>query len=282
MVHILAIFRLCLLSVVLLSTACTAETAETAETADDDSDNDNDNKQPRVVARTSAGEELRVGKAIESSHDLDALGRFVPSASSAVSYEAKLDCGKRGFLFHDVCLPMVTFRYWQRLEETNVVHRIVHSRFDGCEKSPSVSKTSLADGDEGISSECQALQKYTLTGESFSALMAPLALSQVILGYLRAIYSFEDSQGWQYLTSEQAEWQSLMQRGFRSHGVLFYVTSGKGFGNRNVYRLRPIRDQSFSAKNNEYRAPWHYNHFIKGQSFVLDARLGAVWIPKDS
>ena len=122
------------------------------------------------------------------------------------------------------------------------------------------------------------LTDYTYLKRSFMAMVASRDASTV-QQYGYPIYALISPQGHQYLTRSHTEQANLTQHyGYNEARILFYVASGKSFGDHKIYRYKHL--QAFNSLNSDgyhYQGPWHYDF---GQSTEIsssfDGSLGWV------
>ena len=216
--------------------------------------------------RTSGGEELRVGlpgpppsdktRTHTTPASADARSPQAPQHASAASKKTCL------FAIGGLCLPTQTLHLWTHA--SSHASRLSYEHPHTCKTPPS----------------CSLPQGFQITQTSYQVLRPQKSLPAHIRAGLSPVYSLmHKSTHHQYLTRNHAERASLQKQQFRDEGILYFVTPGKGFGNRPLYRYR-LQDVPGS-----YAGPWHYAagpspRKQSAQKWLLDGNLGAVLVEK--
>lgn len=120
----------------------------------------------------------------------------------------------------------------------------------------------------------QASPGYTYSGHSFVA-MLPQDQRPVPNAY--PVFALTSPQGEQYLTRSTTEQANLTRHhGYSQGTILFYVASGKSFGNQKIYRYKYPRP-GITAQPHHYHGPWRYSFGQATDSAMsFDGSLGWV------
>lgn len=223
---------------------------------------------------SQAGEEIRYGVDLRvSSQPLAYTQSLIALRNSPFSHSpftksgsSKETCGPNKRWFMGECAHIKQFYVWQSTSPskhhhitTTSPHPCKQPVHDTCAKTHSSS----------------ARKGYIYSNQTFMALTSHEPSSAVSQhGY--AVYALTSPHGYQYLTRSQVEKDNLTRYyGYKDSKILFYVASGKSFGNQKIYRYKQ-NSQTQSPQDDHNRGPWSYEVGDSASSAHFDGSLGWV------